>query len=89
MTLSDRLLAEGVLLATFDFDRACEGDVNEEIPIPAGDDNHPYSKGYLIEFALINRHLKELEGSGSNCFSSGESYFQLVGDKIRRAWGYR
>jgi hypothetical protein len=101
LTLLDRLKAENLLLAEIDFRRACEGDVNEELAIPAIDPEHTYHLAQIVEHTLVARHLRELEeewrgNPGNPRVVSTLSALECaacdmagVAERIRKAWGYR
>jgi hypothetical protein len=101
-SLKDRLAAECVVLAEIDFQRALEGDVNEELHIPAMDPKHPYHLAGIVEFTLTERHLKELGDEWKmnpppwekdrpmlSPLERAACDLSGVAERIRKAWGYQ
>lgn len=87
-----------MILAEIDFQRALDGDVNEELPISAMDVNHPYHLAGIIELTLISQHFKELGDEWKanppdrpmlSSLERAACDLSGVAERIRKAWGYK
>ena len=95
MTLQQRLSRECVVLADIDLRRACDGDPNVEVPIPAMAKHHPPHAFASVEHAMIQSHLRDLE---KDCMENPPLLTALeraacdlssVAKRIREHWKYQ